>query len=139
MPCLANFQRLRKLAIPEQFLINDSAGSLSTASIHDFLPPSLEVLQLQYEWRGEDADRDMRNARMRSLLENLRKSLPVLKMVVLWESWDKDDLHNSILQTFPNLHQFCELFHTHGVLFNACSDRTFNMTPLGMEGSSSST
>jgi hypothetical protein len=138
MPCLASFYRLRKLAIPEQFLINDSAGSLSTGSIHDFLPPSLEVLQLQYEWQGEDADRDMRDARMRSLLENLTRSLPVLKMVVLWESWDRDDPDN-ILETFPSLHQFCELFQTQGVLFNVCSDRTFDITPLGMEGSGSST
>ena len=80
---LLTFTALKRLAIPENFLI-PSNGQRN--SIHDILPPSLCELQLQHHVKDIKVDRDLprRLKLYTSLAENKCTSLPALKRIVCW-------------------------------------------------------
>lgn len=72
---LANYRHLKRLAVPEPFLLSDE----SKTTIHDLLPSRLEDLQLQYPmtvFKRADQPRRIRYARMHSLASAKPHCLP---------------------------------------------------------------
>ena len=90
MGILADFDHLRRLALPEPFLV-----SLSDASFHQLLPPRLEELQVEFPMDGKkDVYRQgnslggreslYRHWRMQKLAKSKAKCLPGLNHVIWW-------------------------------------------------------
>ena len=85
MGSLSNFPRLKRLAIPEHFLVTHK-----DASIHQLLPPNLEELQIQIigvrDWYANDVSHELLYYRLRieTLAQNKNEFVPRLKRVVFW-------------------------------------------------------
>lgn len=89
MGTLTNYHNLKRLAIPEPFLVG-----LEDMSFHQLLPPLLEELQMQYpmgvknpvlDRQGDVGSRPpYRLMRMKRLAENKASIVPRLKHVIWW-------------------------------------------------------
>lgn len=82
---LLAYRRLRRLAIPEPFLV-----STATSTFDEVFPVSLEEIQLEYPMGltlGYDTARPLRISRLERLAENKEKLLPKLKTLVWWDQY----------------------------------------------------
>ncbi|KAG7001961.1 hypothetical protein G7Y79_00030g064940 [Physcia stellaris] len=80
---LIGYRHLRRLAIPEPFLVSAAASTLDEA-----FPVSLEKIQLQYPMgytQGYDTARPLRISRLDRLAENKEQFLPKLKTLLWWD------------------------------------------------------
>ncbi|MCJ1485832.1 hypothetical protein MMC06_006007 [Schaereria dolodes] len=86
MNSFASFRSLKKLGIPEIFLTSHSNTS---TTLHERLPPSLEVLQLQYSplFSARFTGREMRHRHksLKKLAANKSTFLPALKRIIYWD------------------------------------------------------
>ena len=88
MGSLSGYPQLKRLAIPEKFLVTSQ-----DVSIHHLLPPNLEKLQIQttgvqdYVWNGEDhvpVDLPYYRSWIETLAQHKNEFVPRLECVVWW-------------------------------------------------------
>lgn len=130
---LLTFTALKRLAIPENFLI-PSHGQRN--SIHDLLPPSLCELQLQHYVEDVRVDRDLprRLKIYTSLAENKSSSLPALKRIVCWYQQYTETLRCPDATLAPAVAEnLADRFRTVGVRFEWGKTSLFLATPFGEE------
>lgn len=114
----ATYSNLKRLAIPEKFLVQRYG-----LAIHEWLPPSLEVLQLQlplFDSIKLDEERPLRFARMELLAEHKLACFPALTRVIWWIQRD-GDWNGSYLQVdlelMNRMDQLATKFKAIGVKF----------------------
>lgn len=130
---LLNYTALKRLAIPEHFLI-PSSGQRN--SLHDILPPSLCGLQLQHYMKDVKVDHDLprRLKLYTGLAENKRTSLPALKRLVCWYQQYTEDLHCPDAVLVPGIAEnLAHRFNKVGVRFQRSKTSMFLATPFGTE------
>lgn len=130
---LLKFVALKRLAIPEHFLI-PSSGQRST--LHDLLPPSLHELQLQHYLKDIKVDHDLprRLKLYTSLAENKGTSLPALKRLVCWYQQYTETLRCPDAVLAPAVAEnLADRFRKVGVRFQWGKTSMFLATPFGME------
>lgn len=135
---LKNYTRLRRLAIPEPFLLPAS----DSASFHQLLPDQLEELQIQYPmgFTEKHPDRDLpslqfRIPRMEALVKYRVDHLPNLNRVVWWYQQCQsctvgEDSEGPIYDPVVELRSLCVSFKELGVKFEWISKPYFGSTPL---------
>lgn len=131
----ASYISLKRLSIPETFLAHRHSSTF-----HEWLPPSLEVLQLQIPWDLDlellDEDEPFRVERMEHLAENTLACLPALKCVIWWDqrydSWDSSYFKGD-LELEDRMDQLASKFKDVGVEFKSCYSWFFATTPMGKE------
>ena len=130
---LLNFTALKRLAIPEYFLIpsKDRRNSL-----HGILPPSLCELQLQHHMKDVEVDHDLprRLELYTSLCQNKCTSLPALKHLICWYQQHQDVLRYPDANLDPAVAEnLAGQFREVGVRFQWGKTAVFLATPFGME------
>lgn len=116
-----SFINLTRLAIPETFLVQRHSFTL-----HEWLPPSLEVLQLQIPLgcnRDLDEEQPLRFEKMEHLAENKLACLPALKCVIWWIQYHEDQNINYLQNDEERISRFDQLTHSFeevGVKFRLC-------------------
>ena len=126
MGSLSSYTRLKRLAIPEHFLVTDK-----DFWIHPLLPPNLEELQIQItgvrDWDSDHVGDEIPYYRFRiePLAQDKNKFVPQLKRVVLWIKTVPgglffDDTYvytlNAIRDSeYPYKHKFSDDFKMHMV------------------------
>ncbi|CAF9935911.1 hypothetical protein IMSHALPRED_010389 [Imshaugia aleurites] len=130
---LLNFAALKRLAIPEHFLI-PSKGRRKT--LHDLLPPSLYVLQLQHCVNDVRVDRDLprRLKLYTSLAKNKCTNLPALKRLVCWyKQYTEPLLFEDAVLPLVVAEHLADRFRKVGARFQWVKTSMFLSTPFGME------
>lgn len=130
---LLNFAALKRLAIPEHFLI-PSNGQRN--SLHDALPPSLCELQLQHYMKDVKVDHDLprRLQLYTGLAENKYTSLPALRRLVCWYQQYTEALRCPDATLAPAIAEYlADRFRKVGVRFQWGKTSMFLATPFGME------
>lgn len=128
-----DFPALKRLAIPEHFLIPNNGGR---NSLHDLLPPSLCELQLQHYVMDVKVDRNLprRLEIYTSLAENKCTSLPALKRVVCWYQQNTETLLDIDAILAPAVAEnLAGRFRRVGVRFQRGKASSFLATPFGTE------
>lgn len=137
---LARCRHLKRLAIPEPFLVPNYVFTL-----HQCLPSQLADLQLQYPMgftQGLDNQRKIRQARIHNLGLDKHRSLPKLKRIIWWyqqsECWSESPGRPTRYGDSEVLTNMVALFKDVGVHFEWLSASYFDETPFGareVEGS----
>ena len=131
---MASYVSLKKLGILETFLVQRDSRTL-----HEWLPVSLEVLQLQFPFDRDmvppDEEQPLRFQRMKYLAENKCAYLPSLKCVIWWAQEVKDWYIDSLLgdRDLDRIDQLARLFKDVGVEFKLCCCKLFYETPMSKE------
>ncbi|RDW87840.1 hypothetical protein BP5796_03534 [Coleophoma crateriformis] len=130
---LKGYPNLRRLAIPEPFLVivEDSASTLM-----DVLPPNLEDLQLQFPMlcmQEQDKNGETRVNRLKQLAAAKTQQFPGLKRVVWWsqpaECWD--DRQGLRYGPEFDMEYLAATFRNVGVQFERLTRASFDDTPFG--------
>ena len=148
MGSLSSYTRLKRLAVPEHFLVTDK-----DFWIHPLLPPNLEELQIQVtgarDWERDHVADELKYYRFRieAIAENKNKFVPRLKRVVLWIQTIpgslflvdtyvytlndiRDSKHNFSLDFKLHMVDIAEMFHKVNVRFEVVLTRDFKRTPF---------
>ena len=128
---LAHFTRLKRLGIPEIFLV-----SQEDESFHQLLPSNLETVQLQHPM-GRTQDnldpfRTRRVNRLKRLAENQQRVLPRLKRFIWWEQ-QPECWTGTQYGPASDMQELMEVYHKIGVMFEFLSSPFFDLTPLAMD------
>lgn len=135
---LKDYTRLKRLAIPEPFLLPHSASQ----TFHQLLPDQLEELQIQYPMGFTDKhpDRDLpgpqfRLSRIKALAKYRIDHLPNLNHIVWWYQQCGscavgDDNEAPIYDPVDDLRSLCVSLRDLGVKFEWISKPYFGSTPL---------
>ena len=124
---LAAYPCLRHLAIPATFLY-----TLADSSFHEYLPPSLEILQLQCPIRVEilySHELPIKTPRLERLAEYRELFLPNLKRVIWWQLYRS--LAEEEILGERNLDKLSRLFEEKGMHFECSKAPLWDQTPLG--------
>ncbi|RDW72937.1 hypothetical protein BP6252_06844 [Coleophoma cylindrospora] len=130
---LKGYHNLRRLAIPEPFLV---IVQDSTSTLVDILPPELEDLQIQFPMlfmQGKDKNRATRVKRLEQLAAAKIQQFPRLKRVVWWsqpaECWD--DRQGLRYGPESDMEHLAATFRNVGVQFEWLTRAYFEDTPFG--------
>ena len=124
---LAAYPCLRHLAVPATFLY-----TLADPSFHEYLPPSLEILQLQCPVRVEipyPHELPIKTPRLERLVEHRELFLPNLKRVIWWQLYHT--LAEEEILGKRNLDKLSRLFEEKGMHFECSKAPLWDQTPLG--------
>ena len=130
---LLNFVALKRLAIPEHFLI---PSNNKRDSLHDLLPTSLCELQLQHYVKDVKVDHDLprRLNIYTNLAENKCTSLPALRRLICWYQQYTEVLHYPDASLPPAVGEnLVGRFSKVGVHFQWGKTSMFLATPFGTE------
>ena len=131
---LAGYIHLKRLGIPEKFLVQST-----DFTIHELLPPSLEVLQFQFSREDNmngDEEESLQFERMERLAEHKLTCLPALTRVIWW--YELGHKLDGIYLT-PNgepgerWNQQASKFNEVGVKFELSLGHYFENTSLGKD------
>ena len=152
MGSLSNYPRLKRLAVPEHFLITGE-----DSFIHQLLPPNLEELQIQItgarDWERDNVADGIPYYRFRieMLAEVKKEFLPQLERVVLWVQTVPDGLffdeiyvytldaiqdpkypyrHNFSIDFMEHMVEIAEMFQKVDIRFEVVLTRNFKRTPF---------
>lgn len=131
MNTFGNFTTLKRLALPEQFLVPRNSPK---ENMHDLLPSSLCELQLEHCLDTSDTDDELpiRLKRYRSLANSKHTCLPALKHVIWWYHI-RDFLRDRYAGTLPfeDALKLVDVFKCNGVMFEWGVASEFLATPFG--------
>jgi hypothetical protein len=137
-PCfdqLASFPKLRRLAIPHTYCIASNSANM----LHENLPMSLKVLQLQYDPLSR-ARPDTLLPSLTTLLADTAKSLPSLTRMIWWEAIQGNGylnlpvrLQKGTRMYDPEIKKLAEALEEIEVLYDHCLQFRFENTPVGKE------
>lgn len=131
---LASYINLKRLDIPETFLVQRNGFTF-----HEWLPPSLEILQLQFPLQhNEDLDEELplRFERLEHLAENKLACLPALTRVIWWNHYyhHRDGSYlNDDQQLIDRMDRLVGKFKEVGVKLELRSTSSFAGMPLGKD------
>lgn len=127
---LAHFTRLKRLGIPETFLVRQE-----DEIFHQFLPLSLEIMQLQHPMGRTPINRDpyriRRIDRLKRLAGNQQRVLPRLRRFIWWEQ-QPECWTGTQYGPASDMQELMEVYHKIGVMFEFVSCPFFDLTPLAM-------
>ncbi|MCJ1228910.1 hypothetical protein MMC12_005574 [Toensbergia leucococca] len=131
MNMLPQYSSLRELGIPESFLAHPN-----DPTFHEYLPPQLEELQLQYAWNfkgSSDKTGPLQFKRMMRLAENKNKCCPALRLVIWWVNYKESDESDRTSEDEKRWKHFASVFERVGVQFHWLFEPEFPDTPFGHE------
>lgn len=145
---LAGYSKLRRLAIPEEFLC-----APTDQTYQETLPPSLEELQVQYsfghEWGNPSGDTSLEylrsSRRLERLLSTRKLFLPRFRRVACWDnhgdSWDQHggcfskhpDLMGRMCECEENIERLKAVSQGERIRFEFTSCPSWPNSPFGVE------
>lgn len=127
---LAHFTRLKRLGIPETFLVGQEDDMF-----HQFLPSTLEILQLQHPMGRTSENRDPyrthRVDRLKRLAKDQQSVLPRLRRLIWWEQ-QPECWCGTQYGPVSDMQELMEVYQNIDVAFEFLSCPFFDLTPLAM-------
>ena len=123
------YNKIKRLGIPEPYLAHEDS-----LTFHEWLPPQIEELQLQYQigFDATDATDELMHAikRMERLAENKNVCLPALRRVIWWTLDSEDEAESDE----AGMDRLTGIFEDVGVRFDWLSTFEYSSTPFGQSG-----
>ena len=129
---LAGYFHVKRLAIPEPFLVVDDDEA---STLVDVLPPNLEELQLQFPMvliQDEDIYRDLRIKRLEQVAAAKHDRFPALRRVIWWYQSTEPGACRKGLEygSVSDMDPLTATFDKVGVKFEWLSEPFFDFTPF---------
>ncbi|KAG6988519.1 hypothetical protein G7Y79_00072g097810 [Physcia stellaris] len=127
---LAHFTRLKRLGIPETFLVRRE-----DEMFHQLLPENLEIMQLQHPMGRTSNNRDpyriRRIDRLKRLARDQQRVLPRLRRLIWWEQ-QPECWTGTRYGPASDMQELMDVYHDIGVTFEFLSCPFFDLTPFAM-------